>query len=379
MSSPNGCSQSSDGKIYASAFLNRLPTKAGGTTIIDQNSFFCDVNRDQARFSPAILRITIKRRDSAFNFDIDIGGLFNFTIQDEKFIYNPSNIATLLPADKPTKIEDQFGDIVYLFDVQLKNVNDQNPPYNNGDIYRFNLNTNYMEGGGEIINMIFIRDPGFRNDTTTVGGELKESIPLVPLNPPNNMLISKQKDVHNISNYSDKNNKECINVLIPSINILGQTSVNRSDIGDVVFTIQDKFQYYDNDIPKHENKCGIYYINPNKLKTTTFHECCPKIVSVVKGKGSTLYAKLSYTFFKLGESKIGVPLTVFYPNIFLYAMLKYILARILYGEFNIKFLLEKYNDQFLDDLRHSRFFQAIQVFEDCNSIVYNYNKYFKYE
>jgi hypothetical protein len=109
------------------------------------------------------------------------------------------------------------------------------------------------------------------------------------------------------------------------------------------------------------------------------------IVSVVRGKGNNLNDKLTYIFDRLGEAKIGVPFTVFYPNVFLYAMLKYILCRLIYGKFDIKFLLRKFNDKFIQDLGNSRFCGTVPIFIGCidndgsQLCIYNYYRYFKDE
>lgn len=217
------------------------------------------------------------------------------------------------------------------FNIPLWNVNDN-----------YQVATDFPFADESRIEVIFTRDPRF---------SIEEKFPF---------SVAKQ-----LSLFSNE-------VSAPRLDILGQTLIDNTDIGNVIFTIQDKYFYYKDHLPEGKNKCG-----PENIKTTIFDQSCPKIVSVVKGKSNTLYKKLSDIFFELGEAKIGVPLTVFYPNIFLYAMSKYILCRILYGEFNVKFLLQKYNDKFLEDLRHSRFCEAIQIFEDPQSKVYDYNKYFK--
>ncbi len=58
-------------------------------------------------------------------------------------------------------------------------------------------------------------------------------------------------------------------------------------------------------------------------------------------------------------------------------MIKYILSRLLYGKFNINYLLGKYNDKFLTKLSTSRFCYFMSFFE---SEPYNhYNNYFLYD
>lgn len=149
---------------------------------------------------------------------------------------------------------------------------------------------------------------------------------------------------------------------IPRIQIEAQTTLNGSDIGDSCFTIYDEFTYYNlNYIP--DNICK----NRQTLdvKSTIFRECCPYMVSVVKGNGITLLEKLQYLYDKYST------FNEFYGNISLYGMAKYILSRLLYGKFNINYLLGKYNDKFLKNLRCSRFCAFVSFFDEND-----YNKYF---
>ncbi len=157
----------------------------------------------------------------------------------------------------------------------------------------------------------------------------------------------------------------------PQIIINAQTTLNGSDISDAVFTIYDEFQYYNNIIPN--NECPP---QPSEIiKQTIFRECCPYMVSVVKGQGQTLLEKLEYLF---NEGTTTEPnIYIFYENIALYGMAKYILSRLLFGKFNINYLLGKYNDKFLQKLNTSRFCSFMTFFE---SEPYNhYNDYFLYK
>lgn len=169
----------------------------------------------------------------------------------------------------------------------------------------------------------------------------------------------------------------CKKVNIPIVNILGQVTVDYSDIGDVIFTICDKYQYYDCErIVCNENKCSLSdYIKPKDLKQTKFRECCPFMVSVLKGEGETLKEKSDYLW-ELNKEELGISPNDFYMNIIFYGMTKYILSRILYGKFNINYLLGKYNKRFLKDLGRSRFCGAVELYLNCENPSYGYNKYF---
>lgn len=167
-------------------------------------------------------------------------------------------------------------------------------------------------------------------------------------------------------------------VEVPIILMEGQTLIDGSDIGNMIFTIKDEFTYYDHKIPKHANQCQQYFIDPALLKTTIFDQCCPKIASVVKGQGNNLYEKLSYLY---GEGNFEIDFGIFYQNVFFYAMLKYILARLLYGNFDVNYLLGKYQNKFLKDLGKSRFCGSLPLFTECvgDICIYNYNQYFLYK
>ena len=169
----------------------------------------------------------------------------------------------------------------------------------------------------------------------------------------------------------------CDTTMVPQINIAAQTTINGSDVGDAIFTVFDEFDYQ-NYHPIPENTCAIRFIDRNDVKETVFRQCCPYMVSVIRGKGKTFYDRILSIYNKIGEIRIGVDFVTFYRFLVLYGMAKYILSRLLYGDFNINYLLGKYNEKFLEDLGNSRFCAFIELFEDCESPIRGYNKYFKY-
>jgi hypothetical protein len=170
----------------------------------------------------------------------------------------------------------------------------------------------------------------------------------------------------------------CNSVNVPIINLIALLSIGGADIAQAQFIICDEFTYYKEEPLPHDDRCVIAYIKPCQLKETKFLRCCPFMVSVVKGKGATLYDKLLSIYMKAASS-IGTDFFTFYYRVVLYGMSKYILSRILYGKFDIDFLLNKYNKKFLEDLGHSRFCSFIAVFEDCTSVVFGYQKYFRFD
>lgn len=148
----------------------------------------------------------------------------------------------------------------------------------------------------------------------------------------------------------------------PQLLIRSQTLIDLSDIGNTIFEIIDIYQYYC-DKPLFKGEITI----------TKFEKSCPKIVSVLDGKGKTALDKINYLYVKYNLE--GGSLLLQY-NLIKYSMVRYFLSRLLYGNWDINYLLNKYYDKFLYDLSKSRFNNFVEFFTNPNSDLYNYNKYF---
>ena len=163
-------------------------------------------------------------------------------------------------------------------------------------------------------------------------------------------------------------------MIIPSIDIKLQSLIDGSDIGNTFFTIIDDYTYCDKKTTPiiKNNNCKI--LTSDCPKKTIFDKPCPSIVSILQGRGKTAWDKIKYLF---DNNKANVnDIYDFTLNIFKYAMLKYILSRLMYGTFNINYILNKYNDIFLRNLKNTRFCNFVKEFIDPNSNIYNYDKYF---
>ena len=176
---------------------------------------------------------------------------------------------------------------------------------------------------------------------------------------------------------------DCKTTRIPLINIVGQSMKTGTDVSDMTFTIFDKYTYEEKKsiVDYNQNRCQLLRLECSKLKVTTFVKCCPWMVLVTRGKGSTLNEKLQDLISKnLQPSNMDIK--EFLRTIIKYGMTRYILSRILYGDFNIDYLLEKHYKRFIKDLGRSRFCRFIEFFENCTispdfpeSFV-GYEKYF---
>jgi hypothetical protein len=137
----------------------------------------------------------------------------------------------------------------------------------------------------------------------------------------------------------------------PEIYIISQFLIDRSDIGNTLFEVKNK---------------GIIQ---------KYEKSCPRIVSVLKGIGLTAHDKLNYIY---ETENIIIKGLKFVDNIIEYSMVKFLLAKLLYGNFKIKYLLRKYHDKFLKDLENSEFKNFVFYFNNKISEVYNYDQYFLY-
>jgi len=154
-------------------------------------------------------------------------------------------------------------------------------------------------------------------------------------------------------------------IQVPIIQINGQTTLNGDYLSDMTFEIQDKYKYkcHKNIITKCH--CEPHYLSVDKLKTTTFYKNNIPLQCVVKGKGS-LSDKINAIVNDIGEPNYDL----FLQRFILYGMLKYILIRLIYGEFDLSKMCRNFNKQFFKDLNHTRFCGFIDFFENpVNGIV----------
>jgi hypothetical protein len=230
--------------------------------------------------------------------------------------------------------------------------------------YEFKFNSSSNWASGQILDMVDI--------LLILGGG-----PIILLETNivsnNDILIEPRSPTKKIiTEYKPKTQK----VSIPQIDILAYTSINQLNLGEVRFIIKDTISYKCIYIPS--DKCLETCIERNTRESniveTIFYEY-PDFNSVVKGKGCTLQEKLLSLI-----RKFHIPLTLeqFTGKIVLYGLLKYVLARIFNGDFDVKYLLQSYNKTFFRQLKKNRrFCQFIEPFIELG--LQDYDKYFKCE
>lgn len=179
--------------------------------------------------------------------------------------------------------------------------------------------------------------------------------------------------------YSSNNcliSNDNIKVEVPLLYIEAKTTIEGSDISDGVFTICDRYQYYEFNKNNEtcETKCRKHYAYSDNLLQTKFTKTNLKIVKYLKGDCNTACEKLSRFYEKNPREPTFL---IFADNLITYALIRYILSKILFGKFSMKYLLNKYNERFFEELQKSRFCRALEIFTDKNNELYGYYKYFK--
>lgn len=151
----------------------------------------------------------------------------------------------------------------------------------------------------------------------------------------------------------------------PIIIIKSQSLIDFSNIGDTTFEIRDKFYYYSCSKDKQVNNLS------NQIYITKLYTNCIDITSVINGIGNNTREKVKSIYIL---NDINIELKDFCVNFIEYTVVKYLLCYILYGKFNIKYLLQKYYLKFLKDLNDSRFYRFVNFF--TIGIFVDYYKYF---
>lgn len=134
----------------------------------------------------------------------------------------------------------------------------------------------------------------------------------------------------------------------PIIMINSQTLIDGSDVGYTKFEVINQ-------------------------KISIYEKSYPKIVSVLRGKGLTAAEKVDSIF---SSNNFNITFYQFGVNILFYSMLRYFLSKLLYGNFDVNYLLKKYYNKFIEDLSKSEYNKFLRYFTDPTSMYYGYEKIF---
>lgn len=155
-------------------------------------------------------------------------------------------------------------------------------------------------------------------------------------NPDTLIYVSMYRDARTVNNgiYTGLTHLEDVKeaVLYPSIFIKSQTLIDGSNIGSTTFE--------------------VHYVDNIKF----YEKNCVDITPVLKGEGDLLQ--------RVYDLPIGSNITnvKFSDNLIQYSLLKYLLSKLLYGCFNVNYLLRKNHEKFLIDLEKSIYRNFVSFF-----------------
>ena len=169
---------------------------------------------------------------------------------------------------------------------------------------------------------------------------------------------------------------------VPRITITLQSDINSENMGEAAFNVYDATSYC-TEYPCNKedchcqniisdnmiNVCPVVTIPSSKVKLTQYSQY-PHLQKVIRGKGCTLREKATSI-----KDDPNITVNEFMLRLMTYGMLKYILSRLIFGNFDLKWLLQKNNKEFFIKLENSRLCRFIAAFEDPE--IRGYNKYFK--
>jgi hypothetical protein len=180
-------------------------------------------------------------------------------------------------------------------------------------------------------------------------------------------------------------------IRIPAIYFYYQTDIRGDNLIEAAFNVYDRIAYC-TDYPKPQasdcnndnddnrctntvaNKrgrgCPVEQIPTNQLVETKYSKQPYNFNKVVRGEGCTLREKLE------SINDTGLDINEFIELICLFGMMKYILGRLMFGKFSLKWLLNRNAKEFFDKLKQSRLCEFQQVFEFPE--LKGYEKYFKW-
>ena len=120
-----------------------------------------------------------------------------------------------------------------------------------------------------------------------------------------------------------------------------------------------------------------YTLCKNNLTQNQTNETTSSILEIYHPEFSDVILGCGCTFVEKLISLVGNYYHLYIP-ILVYAILKYVLALLIYGDQNLKYLYRSFNDQFLSDLKNSRFSNFYQVFTVPNLPIYDFTQTDKY-
>ena len=170
---------------------------------------------------------------------------------------------------------------------------------------------------------------------------------------------------------------------IPAITMRLQTDLRGNNLDEAAFNVFDRVAYCSNYPPtcsksgrctntipnKRTQGCPIVKVPQNQVKMTEYSRNPIGFNKVVRGRGCTLKEKAhNINDTKLSDKQFMLRLSVF-------GMLKYILGKMMFGRFDLKWLLKENEREFFNKLKENRLCRFREAFDDPE--IKGYGKYFR--
>ena len=172
-------------------------------------------------------------------------------------------------------------------------------------------------------------------------------------------------------------------VEIPAITMRLQTDLRGNNLDEAAFNVFDRISYCSNYpatcptsgrcintvADKRTQTCPIIKVRKEDVKKTEYSRNPIGFNKVVRGRGCTLKEKAT----NINDTTLTTK--QFMLRISVFGMLKYILGKMMFGRFDLKWLLRENERELFDKLKENRLCRFIEAFNDPT--IKGYGKYFR--
>ena len=149
----------------------------------------------------------------------------------------------------------------------------------------------------------------------------------------------------------------------PKVIIAALNTVDGLEVSEIGVTVIDEYNYK---ICKNKLIVTSANVIDATSKFALYH---PEFSDVIQGCGCTFVEKLI--------DLVGYNYDTYIP-ILVYAIIKYTIATLVYGNANLKYLYQSFNTQFLIDLQNSHFSNFYPIFTVPSPPLYDFTQTYKY-
>lgn len=165
--------------------------------------------------------------------------------------------------------------------------------------------------------------------------------------------------------YYPKRSRGCSD-FSPTINIDAYSAAEDQNFGEAIFTVLDTKPH-----------CGTINCKNKRVAPCVYESVFsqfPQINCILKGDGCSLRQKFLSI---IAHYDLDTTIRNFTAHMALYVYAKYILSRLMYGDFSVRYLSRCLNERFLRDLEESAYSDFLFIFTDPEVGLTQFGRYFK--